>query len=86
MNATPIFKSNSCLASTASASFLFGSPSVLMARSMLSRVTALNLARRIRADGAPGSVAPVFNPPAHASITSKHIFSPSRSQSRNNTR
>ena len=74
MNATPTLRSSSCLASTARASHRFGAPRRDMASSTLRLVTALNLARWTR-ELVRGMER------AHASITSKHMFSPSRSQS-----
>mmetsp|Transcript_11343 Transcript_11343/g.45782 ORF Transcript_11343/g.45782 Transcript_11343/m.45782 type:complete len:205 (+) Transcript_11343:1829-2443(+) len=77
VNATPTLRSSSCLASTASASSRLGAPSVLMARSMDSFDTALNLA--LCTNVCPTTFGRITG--AHASITSKHMFSPSLSQS-----
>jgi len=78
-NATPTLRSSSCLASTASLSSLFGTPSDFMARTISSRFTALNLARYICCPCLCAITGLTQR------MTSKHIFSPSRSQSSHNT-
>ena len=77
MNATPIFRSSSWRASTALAWFTSGSPRFPIAASTAGLVTALNLARRTA--GLRPFTGRITG--THASITSKHMFSPSRSQS-----
>mmetsp|Transcript_35761 Transcript_35761/g.107579 ORF Transcript_35761/g.107579 Transcript_35761/m.107579 type:complete len:229 (+) Transcript_35761:442-1128(+) len=77
VNATPTRKSSSCLASTASANRSSGSPSVRIALSMSSGVTAENLARL--------TIAPGRSAGRHTSNTWNAMASPSRSQSKKST-
>jgi hypothetical protein len=65
----PTFRSNSWRASTAMASFAFGSPSVAIALSMSDWESAEKRARRMRADRGRRAFT--------TSITSKQMFSPS---------
>ena len=79
VKAQPSLRSNACLASTDNDSFSLGFPKLLNAFLISISVIAENLARKIWSSRRR-SVCPT------ALITSKHMFSPSRSQSSHKTR